>query len=282
MVHTGFHHIFTSMTHQLAAFMGKQTEATTVHCIGHSLGGAVASLCAEWVKVNYGKQVKLYTFGAPRVSYGPGFASTLETRLLPENIFRVYQVNDPVPMLPVFPFMHSPLMGKSYCLGASGGLVTSKSHSMGANTKNIGYVAKVSKAATWGELYQPAPVLSKASVEAWLSGDYDDNPNSMNFWNRFNSAFMYLVQGALGVVMPFATGAVTIADQLAMILQKGLTVLGETSNWAFLLIKKMMRALGMRVAETIEEITYQLIRMVLDRLLRIIANHVQRALDTLR
>jgi len=100
-VHTGFNHIFNSMLPQIQSFLKDAKQIKSVHCIGHSLGGAVASLAADWVKSNKGLPVKLYTFGAPK----PGmmlFASRLSQKIGKQNIFRAYHATDPVPMIPLF------------------------------------------------------------------------------------------------------------------------------------------------------------------------------------
>ena len=65
-VHLGFNHIFSSMLPQIKQFLNENQVTGTIHCIGHSLGGAIATLAADWIKSQFGKPVKLYTFGAPR------------------------------------------------------------------------------------------------------------------------------------------------------------------------------------------------------------------------
>jgi len=65
-IHTGFNQIFNSILPQLKIFLGENNQIKSVHCIGHSLGGAVASLAVDWVKSNRGIPVTLYTFGAPK------------------------------------------------------------------------------------------------------------------------------------------------------------------------------------------------------------------------
>lgn len=77
-----------------------------VHCVGHSLGGAVASLAADWVSRTLKLPTKLYTIGAPRVGTDWLVKSTTAS-IREENIFRVYHSTDPVPMVPLYPFMHA-------------------------------------------------------------------------------------------------------------------------------------------------------------------------------
>src|SRR5690625_3940269 len=64
----GLNHAFTSMTPGLRAFSNEPPTVTGKgHCIGHSLGGAVATMASDWVPRNRPKTVRLCTFGAPRV-----------------------------------------------------------------------------------------------------------------------------------------------------------------------------------------------------------------------
>ena len=259
LVHAGFNQIFNSIKTEIDQFIRSHPGSHTVHCIGHSLGGAVANLCAEWLTGHAAKTVKLYTFGCPRVGLLNSFATNLENSLGKNNIFRVYRSNDAVAMVPPFPFMHAPRSTSGYYLGAPGFTFSVPSHSM----KN--YVANVG-AHSWQKLYQPAPALNISSIKAWLSGDYDNNPNSVTFWNRLNTALAYCLQTAIAVyAMPKMIGTLTVVDALCMILQKGFEALGEARDWALLVMRKMMRALGMKLVESAEEITLALIRRVLSR-----------------
>jgi len=70
----------------------------TIYITGHSLGGAIAQIMGYWYH-GEGKTVQIYTFGAPKVST-KYFGNT------PQH-FRVAMVNDPVPFVPIFPYIHS-------------------------------------------------------------------------------------------------------------------------------------------------------------------------------
>jgi hypothetical protein len=274
-VHTGFNHIFSSMKEKLANFISSSPGSHTIHCIGHSLGGAVANLCAEWIGGKFNKSVKLYTFGTPRIGYGPQFAQKLETSLLKENIYRVYHSNDPVPMVPVFPFAHAPYSNSGYYIANGGFTIQFSAHKMKKYSDSIG-------AKGWGILYQPAPSLSATSIKSWLQSNHDENPNSISFWNKLNYAFSILIQSLLSIPTMMVSAGVTVVDYLAILLLKGIKLAGEAANWVTWIIHKMMRAIGMKIAETIEEVTEQLIRSVLNRLLKRLSDEVQRALDNLK
>lgn len=272
-VHAGFNQIFSSMSAELAQYINSQSGVHTVHCIGHSLGGAVANLCAEWVSNRLGLPTKLYTFGAPRVGLGIGFSKKLESSLLKDNIYRVYHSNDPVPMVPPFPYFHAPLSNSGYYLGAAGATLQISSHSMENYSTSVG-------GHSWSVLYQPAPGLTKASIESWLTGEHDNNPNSVTFWHKTNAALTSVVQLIAGVtVVPYAVAGLTVVDGLAMILRKGIDLAGAAQDWVMMLMKKLMRAAHMKVVETVEELTTGLIRSVFERLLSILTRHVAKALQ---
>lgn len=66
---------------------------------GHSLGGALATLCSlEMKKLDRNATIFLFTYGVPRVG-DQTFASYIETKL-GQNSYRVTHLNDPVPRLP--------------------------------------------------------------------------------------------------------------------------------------------------------------------------------------
>jgi hypothetical protein len=86
---------------QISEFMNSG-NFTTLHCVGHSLGGALAALIANKYSQNGSPlAVKLYTFGSPRVFYGHG------DKLKNVSTFRVFHNADPVPMLGPYPLMHN-------------------------------------------------------------------------------------------------------------------------------------------------------------------------------
>ena len=61
-VHTGFNNTFESMKVPLEKLvtpaLSGQQPINGIHCVGHSLGGALASLTAEWIGPRYRKPVQ--------------------------------------------------------------------------------------------------------------------------------------------------------------------------------------------------------------------------------
>jgi len=111
IVHSGFYKVFRSILPALNQFF-QVHHPLRVHVVGHSLGGAVATLVAQWIRQNGKGEPYLYTFGSPRVGF-PGFAHLCTAKLQSKNIYRVYHDNDPVPMVPIAPLCTRPFTGQS-------------------------------------------------------------------------------------------------------------------------------------------------------------------------
>jgi hypothetical protein len=106
-VHRGFALTFESIRPRLDANKDVFTGARYVHCVGHSLGGAIANLTAYHLQgMLPDTSVRLYTFGAPRVGLHLGFPPDLERALGASNVYRVSHHMDPITMIPTFPFLH--------------------------------------------------------------------------------------------------------------------------------------------------------------------------------
>ena len=104
-VHAGFKNAFSSIVPNLSGQERIIMDADVLHCVGHSLGGAIATLVAANYKSRRGQGVKLYTFGSPRVgAYVTPRA--LEELIGKHNIFRVSHDLDPVAMVGPFPYSH--------------------------------------------------------------------------------------------------------------------------------------------------------------------------------
>jgi len=70
----------------------------TVYLAGHSLGGAIAQIIGLWLDME-GRDVQIYTFGSPKVT-------TTFFGNRPRH-YRVVVDNDPIPFLPIYPYVHS-------------------------------------------------------------------------------------------------------------------------------------------------------------------------------
>jgi triacylglycerol lipase len=96
-MHQGFVDAYFSVRDQIHAYL-RSHPATSVTVTGHSLGGALATLCAVDVQYNFSSiPIELYTFGSPRVG-NKGFSDSFNQRVTKSYRF-VYGM-DIVPALP--------------------------------------------------------------------------------------------------------------------------------------------------------------------------------------
>jgi predicted lipase len=93
-VHGGFARAFKSVADSVADAI---PPASRVIIAGHSLGGALATLCAEAFQDVWSIEA-VYTFGAPRVGNGP--FTRRYNQALGEVTARVVNAHDPVPHVP--------------------------------------------------------------------------------------------------------------------------------------------------------------------------------------
>ncbi len=277
-VHIGFNHIFTSMLPQIRDFLGKQKNIQTIHCVGHSLGGAIATLTADWLKGKTPATVKLYTFGAPK----PGlllFANNLSRKLGKHNIYRAYHATDPVPMIPLFPYVHPPLPGYGHYIPSNENILSAQAHDMGK------YLTSVS-GSSWSELDRRSPPYSMTSVvEQWLRSKAPVNASSPKIWHWINEGLIYVLTKVLGIatlsLQGGLMGVMTIADTIAWILRKGIDLSKAVGQWVIYLMRKIMQALGMKTIENSEELSRELMRRTLTRLMDRTTNEARKAIQNI-
>lgn len=274
-VHLGFNQIFSSMLPAIREFLAKHGSATgTVHCIGHSLGGAIANLAADWIKKTRGGAVRLYTFGAPRVGTS-WFARSMGGRVQEKYIYRVYHKTDPVPMVPVFPFTHAPISNQGYQIYSAQSIISAEAHGMAQYRQSV-------SGSKWKDLHGAiAPYHIDHMVEQWLGSDRRPNPADPTTWEWLNSAIVWvlkkLTMGTILIVQSSVMGLVTLADKIAWILQKGIDLSKDSGFWVLRLMRKIMQVLGMPVVKTVNELGRTFMRRILTRLMQKMNQEAQSA-----
>ncbi|GAB4384667.1 MAG: lipase family protein [Elainellaceae cyanobacterium] len=113
-MHSGFSAAYMSVRKQIHEYLSTH-DAATVTTTGHSLGGALATLCAVDVQYNFADKVAIdvYTFGSPRVG-NDGFRDSFNRRV-PDSFRFVYGM-DIVAALPR-PWQGYRHVDKEYRLG---------------------------------------------------------------------------------------------------------------------------------------------------------------------
>lgn len=258
LVHSGFNNIFSSMIPEIQKFVSQyEKSSTTFHCIGHSLGGAVATLTANWLRTGNSRKVKLYTFGAPK----PGmylFSHKFTGKIGKENIFRAYHPTDPVPMIPLFPYMHAPLPGYGHYIPVNENMISTAAHDMRLYVKSV-------TGATWEALERRKPPYTiESGVEQWLRSLSPVNASSPKIWEWINAGIIYVLKKIVGVAITIIQGGfigvLTVADTIAYILRRGIDISVSIGEWIVHLMRKIMQALGMRVVADKKDLTQEVMR----------------------
>lgn len=242
-VHDGFNKTFLSMKPALASFIDSvpAPKVQAVHCIGHSLGGAIATLCAEWVR-SRGYTSYLYTYGSPRVGL-QSFAETCTTDLNAKNIFRVHHRTDVVPMIPTWPFYHTPFNALDYFLYSPGMLPGAQYHSMDE------YVASIDRVGdSWKQLgAHKDEKHTDSMIEKWLR-DNAHLPFTLKTMKLLSDAIVWVLKKCMNagiwLVKTTFTSAFTLMDKIAYVLTKAAEVFEELSFWVVRLVQKIVHMLG--------------------------------------
>ena len=279
-VHAGFNQAFTSILPEIKLFLSQHSGITgRIHIIGHSLGGAVATLVADWLVRNKENSVFLYTFGSPRVGTD-WFTGSFTKRIKASNVHRVFHETDPVTMIPLYPFVHAPNPGPSSFLPSTYPLTSGEAHKM----KN--YVNSVS-GKSWNQIQDvdKAPFTYEMAIENWLKSKTPVDSSSAKFWQWADAALVYVLKkiivGASIVLQGCFIGAFTLADKIAYILARGIDISTSVSIWVYHLMRKLMQALGMKIVKDASELTRILMQSVLARILAKMAFNAQNAVRNL-
>ena len=258
LVHAGFNETFKSLHEQIRGAVAG-TQPAAIHCVGHSLGGALATLTAESLVREGFRGLYLYTFGSPRVGLG-SFSADLTHGLGEDHIHRVYHDADPVSMIPLFPYAHVPNRGRNMRLAWNGGRVAPAAHLMD------NYIASVGEAG-WAGISQPATGLLDDDVRAWLdtAAPHTLLLSASTFW-AISDALWWLIRNIHACVIGtvFVVGA-TLLDRLAWILWQGALASRAVAADATALMRRIMQFLG-RGTQSPVNLSVAFVRWALDLL----------------
>lgn len=280
-VHMGFNTTYQSFAPEIQAYF-RSHRPKTIHCVGHSLGGALATLAADYLSANTGAKVELYTFGSPRTG-GPAFARGVSQRLSSANIHRVYHPADPVPMVPLWPFAHVPKGENGLAIAISETTrIDFNAHKMEAS-----YLPAMT-GKTWGQLQSNgAQTLTDRQIRAWIGRAANSTVLSWGArayemigialdWvlRQCGTALLVAFQAAIG-------GTITMLDQLAYMLTRAAEISREISWYVEALVTIILKFVG-RTAAKGASLTEKFIRWLLDVMMSTMRTMVRGALTLLR
>ena len=287
-IHKGFGTTFKSYVHQLNEFIQQQNlgfKPTAVHCMGHSLGGALANLnaaaCAELGLNSY-----LYTVAAPRVGMVP-YAEHLSKKMKAAHVYRVANEADIVTMVPCYPFVHSPYVHGTYLLEA-GMLKINPMQHMLAN----GYGSMVNsswkqmQSLTQGKQQQLENSLYPANnKEAGQFEQLAKMPGAMfsgRLLKMINKAIhdMLARLGAQSLlsVGHYRTGAFTVLDQMAEILARYAQASHKQAKEVASMLNAIMAYLG-RSTHALADASVATIRWVFNLLHQSVTTMAKQAIQ---
>jgi len=272
-VHQGFYHAFDSIQFELRKFLSDLKGVSVVHCVGHSLGGAIATLAADWTKANSAiPAVKLYTFGSPRVGLD-GFAAKCTSRLVAQNIYRAYHRTDPVPMVPTWPFYHVSNTDNGYLIDSPVSGAPWEYHLM----KH--YIKSTKSLGSWENMMSNRPAsMMDSAVESWLKSD-SIMTYAASALEILNAAFIYVIKKVINLagiaLVTGAAGTLTLMDRMAMFMAKAAKVSKDLSIWVFYLVRKMASLIGIKIKEDVD-LTVAFIRKIFMSMHRKISEMIWR------
>ncbi|MGQ9427035.1 lipase family protein [Gilvimarinus sp. F26214L] len=277
-VHIGFNHAFTAMLPEIRKSLEEFNCTGTVHCLGHSLGGAVATLAADWAIRNQKRPVKLYTFGQPRVGLSM-FSLMLTTKLGAQNIHRVFHTTDPVPMVPIYPYVHNPMPGFGLRVMSENPILSGEAHRMK-------YYADQLERKRWSDLTSAPPLHTHESmIKAWLESKTPHNPASTKTFEWLENALVWLVTKQLSAlahgIQWVGMGIHTFVDKVAWLLARGVEVGENCADYVKLFMRKVTQVLGIPVASG-ANLTRDFFRFLLETLTRRANDLAMKAIRGLR
>lgn len=252
--HAGFNKTFNSIRPALDAYFTKNNTGP-VHCVGHSLGGALAHLTANWLSEKQsGRPINLYTFGAPRVGYS-GFADKTSNSL--NKIYRSLHMADPIPLIPFWPFVHTE---GEYVLNA-GPNISANAHRMAGNSP--GYINTASSYRSFAAINKNSAHLHKEQVRL----DYEKRHQASftaRWAHRLGAALFTLLQdtGYLAQIQHMVTSSLTFYDKVAMALTEIAEMPGRFAEQQKGMLGHMLVFAG-KHGVTITDMSYKFIRWVL-------------------
>lgn len=278
LIHAGFNKTFQSMKPALESTLSpllSRSSNGTVHCVGHSLGGALAHLTADWVKRRFKNQVFLYTFGAPRVGLN-GFAMKTSNNI--DRIFRCTHAADPVPMVPLWPFVHAPYQGQEVLLAPGQG-ISFNAHKM-AMEASPGYLNTANNN-SWGNL-QTQSGINHSTVR--LQYENRHQASFSGYWaEKISSGLITLLKDAgyySAVMAQAAIGTgLTFYDMLARTLEavaKASTRLAEQTRG----LLGHMLVFARQLVTTVTDLTFNVIRWVFDKTLAALYRSARDAISS--
>lgn len=277
VVHKGFKRTFESAMPSLERDAGTVMKADVVHCVGHSLGGAVATLIAAHY-AGLGKTVRLYTFGSPRVG-AMGTHIALERRIGKENIYRVAHDLDPISLIGPFPYIHvngaATDRNNMTLPSPTGSLLSTMNHDMALYIRSAGR-----SDVNWDTIRGFAARVNhdNSVLATWLLHQ-DNNPGWVQYASAKTLGILFKLFGH--VLRTLSTSIIlglTAVDLLAEILVNGLYKAKNLGEQIIALLGYAAKWAGITIASG-AQFTAEIIKRILGKMLLTLRHMALHALS---
>jgi triacylglycerol lipase len=279
-VHKGFKATFDSVIGNLGPDNSAVMDSDVVHCVGHSLGGAVATLVAAHY-AGQGKKVMLYTFGSPRVGAFMSF-SAMHKAIGKDNIYRIAHDLDPVSLVGPFPYIHvnpSPSDANNFTLPSpTGSLFSTANHDM---ERYIGSVAR-SRLMTWEHArgYAAQTDHDNCVLAKWLLHE-GNNPRWVQYASAKTLGILFkLFSHVLKSMSTSLILGLTVVDLLAEMLLNGMTKMATLGAQVHTLLRHAATWAGVTVGAG-ADFTTQIIGRILSTMLARLNGMAAHAINTI-
>ncbi|TAA45852.1 lipase family protein [Corallincola spongiicola] len=269
--HAGFFRTFDSMAGSLEEYFlaaKRNTGPLKVHCVGHSLGGALANLTANMLtQPPYSAEVNLYTFGSPRVGVAayPG-----ATESSTKKIYRSTNGSDPVALVPVWPFRHA---GSELCLDGAC-LINPMAHKMARYIQNAAVYQDYDQISNYSAALDPAPLRLKEQDRHQVQ--------CSTLWEKrlFRALRTYIIDAGLSRLQMGVSAALTFYDVLAKQMEDTAKTSDTLAAQQRGLLACMLNFVG-KSAVAVGDLSYKFIRSVFQMVLDKLASLAKTALGML-
>jgi pimeloyl-ACP methyl ester carboxylesterase len=263
LVHKGFKRTFDSILPHVNRDIGQIRSADIVHCVGHSLGGGVATLIAAHFAKTH-PHVKLYTFGCPRVGTNSAY-SAIERKIRPENVYRVAHDLDPITLIGPYPYIHlQPSPGDINFMtltSPTGKLLSTANHDMRE------YI-RTTEESTWQDLRNLSTQVDfdNSVLARWLLRD-DNNPGWVTYASVQTLSLLFkLFNHVLKNISTSLILGLSAVDMLAEVLLKGMHRLKQLGERIYQVLKYAATWAGVKAVET-ADFTTEVIKAILGKML---------------
>lgn len=270
-VHAGFNNVYKSIEAALTNELSGKNPSR-IHCVGHSLGGAIANIAALTMAAG-GHGVSLYTFGAPRVGLN-AMTMELDREIGCENIYRVYNPADVVPLVPIHPFVHSPRKQQGLMVSRGSALFSIDAHFMDSYTPAVDHKS-------WDDFKSSRTTIPVHQRVDQLMDRADEcvsiPGSSLGLWALGNAlkGLIDLAMAVGGIV--YAVGA-TVLDYIAQMLISAIALSKAVGERIIRWIGLVLKFAGKTTVKVGKTVTAVFLRWVLELMLQPLLLMARRAI----